>query len=1069
MNKIALILATILLNIEAFSQWKQIPDYPGLGQTDAVAFSIGSKGYVGTGFGIGGGSSYHTKDFWEYDPNTNAWTQKADFGGNLREYAVGFSIGSKGYVGTGYDNFNLAYKKDLWEYDPNNNTWTQKADFPGHERIRAVGFSVGSKGYIGTGEYYWGIGDFKDFWEYDPNTDTWTQKADFAGGLRDDAIGFSIGSKGYIGTGKNWTSDSTSIMHKDFWEYNPRTNTWSQKADFAGGERYGAEGFSIGSKGYIGTQYDKTFWEYNPNTNIWKQKPNCPGTDRWLGVGYSIGSKGYLGLGVWYNNFWEYTPEETETEPEGTFQGPCSVEGTVGNGKCAAGFTQEGRLSTLWYPSVSSYTFVEYRTDISNGPSAYTEEYYGAEKKLGSFAGIRIDDNFTWLMKKPDWNQAIGYENDNSGVLNITYTTNGTDISEKSFMCSDRNVLIRSFTIENTSSVSHNYKFNYYSLFNINDEYQVALLGFYQNATWITYDNASQSLVWWGPENNNKYGIAVGSDNSYSITKKSTGIKNAIIDPDAFENCENGIENIYQYQANSPNGYIGWDLGDINAGQSKTITIYIAIGDSKDDAVSKFIDAKNTGYNSLYGTTNNYWVNWLSQAVYPAGLAGTYLSTYKRALIALLMNTDDNNGGISASPVTQPQYYPVWPRDGTYNAVALASAGYLKIAKKYFDTFLSKAQESDGHWKRCYVINDANGTIKPIPLPNDIIDVENDQIPTVVWGIYNVWKISNDNSWLNNVWPMVRNSVDYLIDSCIDTSHHNLLEMTCDFKEEPISDIRSSLYTNSIAVSGLRCASSIAAFEGDNTKSQTYWAWSDSIYNGIITHLWDASNNAFYTADGYLGLYHNWSEGGIHMAISCPYNVFSATDNYATGTASNVENFYNTTNDPIWVPSRLFLPQYWKRKGDYTQALTHIDYALNHLTQSGWIAETIINNGELRHAKPLSWAQSMYILAILDYYGVELPEPPSGIKETAVDNTNLFIYPNPNEGLFNMLFRLENMQNVEFKVLNNLGEVVYSEIKSYQSGINSNTLNLSNLRNGIYFLVATIGNKSISKKISIIK
>ena len=41
------------------------------------------------------------KDFWEYDPATNAWTQKADFGGTARLDAVGFSIGSKGYIGTG--------------------------------------------------------------------------------------------------------------------------------------------------------------------------------------------------------------------------------------------------------------------------------------------------------------------------------------------------------------------------------------------------------------------------------------------------------------------------------------------------------------------------------------------------------------------------------------------------------------------------------------------------------------------------------------------------------------------------------------------------------------------------------------------------------------------------------------------------------------------------------------------------------------------------------------------------------------------------------------------------------
>ena len=78
--------------------------------------------------------SPYTKDFWEYNPSTtaNTWTQKADFGGTARYEAVGFSIGSKGYIGTGCDG--SSYTKDFWEYDPAANTWTQKADFGGTAR-----------------------------------------------------------------------------------------------------------------------------------------------------------------------------------------------------------------------------------------------------------------------------------------------------------------------------------------------------------------------------------------------------------------------------------------------------------------------------------------------------------------------------------------------------------------------------------------------------------------------------------------------------------------------------------------------------------------------------------------------------------------------------------------------------------------------------------------------------------------------------------------------------------------------------------------------------------------------
>ena len=303
---IAILLAGGLSNSHAQDTWTQKADFGGTARYGTVGFSIGGKGYVGTGYDV---SSGYTNDFWEYDPSTNAWTQKANFGGTPRDRAVGFSIGSKGYIGTG-SNGNVF--KDFWEYDPATNSWIQKADFGGTARFDATGFSSGSKGYIGTG---YNGSYLKDFWEYDPATNTWTQKADFGGTTRSVAVGFFIGSKGYIGTGDNGIPD----FKKDFWEYDPATNTWTRKADFGGTARSQATGFSSGSKGYLGTGYNgsylKDFWEYDPATNTWTQKADFGGTIRSFAVGFFIGSKGYIGTGLtdsthtFHKDFWEYTPD----------------------------------------------------------------------------------------------------------------------------------------------------------------------------------------------------------------------------------------------------------------------------------------------------------------------------------------------------------------------------------------------------------------------------------------------------------------------------------------------------------------------------------------------------------------------------------------------------------------------------------------------------------------------------------------------------------------------------------------------------------------------------------------
>lgn len=282
--------------------WTQKADFGGTARNRAVGFSIGDKGYIGTGF-----DGVARKDFWEYDPTTDSWTQKADFGGTARYDAIGFSIGNKGYLGTGYDG---ARQKDFWEFDPSLNIWTQKADFGGTARRYAVGFSVGNKGYIGTGA---DGSSKKDLWEYDPSTDTWLQKTDFPGTARYGAVAFSIGNKGYVGIGFDGTS-----RYEDFWEWNQATDTWTQKADFGGGERTAAVGFSIGSFGYIGTGNTpsilKDFWEWNPNTDTWVQKADVGNSERNAAVGFSIGNKGYIGtglLGSSKKDFWEYAPSTT--------------------------------------------------------------------------------------------------------------------------------------------------------------------------------------------------------------------------------------------------------------------------------------------------------------------------------------------------------------------------------------------------------------------------------------------------------------------------------------------------------------------------------------------------------------------------------------------------------------------------------------------------------------------------------------------------------------------------------------------------------------------------------------
>jgi PKD repeat protein len=311
-----LIIAFVIINqmpVKAIG-WVAKANYGGTSRQFAVGFSIGSKGYIGTGSDISGARN----DFWEYDPATNAWTQKTNFGGTARMQAVGFAIGTKGYIGTGLD-FNGS-EKDFWEYNPTTNSWTQKADFGGVSRSRAVGFNILDKGYIGTGINSSSSTSYTDFWEYNPATNTWTQKTNFGGAARYNATGFSIGNKGYLGTGYDGSN-----FKADFWQYEPSANTWTQKANI-GSAQWASVSFSIGSKGYVGIGYGivgllKAFWEYDTISNSWIRDVDFGGSSRYAAVGFAIGTKGYAGIGQDPNgstkDFWEFEPTYIRT---GTIQ-----------------------------------------------------------------------------------------------------------------------------------------------------------------------------------------------------------------------------------------------------------------------------------------------------------------------------------------------------------------------------------------------------------------------------------------------------------------------------------------------------------------------------------------------------------------------------------------------------------------------------------------------------------------------------------------------------------------------------------------------------------------------------
>lgn len=231
--------------------WRTLTGYPDDVTGVEQAFTIGGKGYI-LAFGSMDINGEYVTKLWEYDPASDRWAQKSTHPvKGMRSSSAIFSIGTRAYVGLGQEpDENGTYTvspTDFWEWDQGTDTWSRKADFPGVGRSSAATFSIGNKGYIGTGV---STGWITDLWEYDQNSDTWNRKAEFPGNPRYLAAGYSIGSKGYFSAGAI-SAYLNQEETQDLWEWDQATDKWILigQLNLPNG-RYASLAGLVGSHGY---------------------------------------------------------------------------------------------------------------------------------------------------------------------------------------------------------------------------------------------------------------------------------------------------------------------------------------------------------------------------------------------------------------------------------------------------------------------------------------------------------------------------------------------------------------------------------------------------------------------------------------------------------------------------------------------------------------------------------------------------------------------------------------------------------------------------------------------------
>jgi len=86
------------------------------------------------------------------------------------------------------------------------------------------------------------------------------------------------------------------------------------------------------------------------------------------------------------------------------------------------------------------------------------------------------------------------------------------------------------------------------------------------------------------------------------------------------------------------------------------------------------------------------------------------------------------------------------------------------------------------------------------------------------------------------------------------------------------------------------------------------------------------------------------------------------------------------------------------------------------------------------------------------------------INNQSLDLLTGQIFPNPNKGTFSLDLLSRNDEQVEIKILNNLGQLVFSENRQIEAGKNQINIQLSDLQTGIYCLYLTNNHQTVVRK-----
>ncbi len=634
---------------------------------------------------------------------------------------------------------------------------------------------------------------------------------------------------------------------------------------------------------------------------------------------------------------------------------PYITEAIIGNSSMLVSLTKDGQAQRITWPNIDF-------------PQHLNLFYTGIRGIEGSVKTFFLHENV--------WNHKQAYI-DRTNILETISTLGGSGLSirQLDFVLPKKDVYVRHFTFKNLSERPQNLSFVIYSDFMIDEKRR------YQT---VKFDEDTDSFIHYHRE----YGFAVGSDQN--VKRFQCGA--------TFKELNDGFLPGKRI-ANKSSCGIEYAPLSLSPNEEKSITLYIAAGNGSTGAIDVLHDAKQVSFEEHLQETLHYWYDYLDQAKPIEINDKRTKKIYERSLLMFhLMN--NKNGGFIAAPEVDEEYafsggYSFcWGRDAAYTATAYARAGYHKQVKEFY-RFARTLQDEDGKWDQRHYLD---GHLAPA------WGLQIDETGSILWGLHQFYKITGDEEFMIEMWPVIEKGADFLTQFIDPITHLPLPSMDIWEKREA-----EHFYSAAAVYGGLMGSAAFAERLGHPEKSILYRNTAAAMKKTILQIGYNETNEAFFRAfhlrldePAYLNkkaqgkdvskeydskgypIYRQVRDDVIDiclLGLTVPFNMIDPNDPKMKQTAATIDRLCRSkiiggierfpgdiyiSGDP-WIIATLWLAIYYIRINKQLEAKKLFNWVVDHATDLDLLAEQIDKiTGRPAWVLPLTWSHAMFILTVLE-------------------------------------------------------------------------------------------------------